>query len=67
MCPQPVRKKILEKHPEAKEVPIYTLLIDGNNLLRISMKDSKTNSDGLHYGGIFQFLLKIRIMLQKKT
>ena len=60
---QPVRKIIQETHPELSAKPFYTLLIDGNNLLKQSMIDSKVNSDGIHYGGIFQFLLQIRILL----
>lgn len=53
---QPIRKDIKEKigEPEKK---IYTLLIDGNNLLRQAMVDTKVNGNGIHYGGIFQSVL----------
>ena len=61
---QPVRKTIKELHPEINVKPFYTLLIDGNNLLRITMKDSKINSDGIHYGGIFQFFLQMKILMK---
>ena len=57
---QPVRKIIKETHPEINVKPFYTLLVDGNNLLRLSMADTKTNGDGNHYGGIFQFFLQIK-------
>lgn len=60
---QPVRQTIQATHPELGAKPFYTLIIDGNNLLRQSMADEKVNVDGLHYGGIFQFLLQIRMML----
>ena len=60
---QPVRQIIKEAHPELTVKPIYTLLVDGNNLLKQSMIDSKVNSEGIHYGGIFQFLLQLRILL----
>lgn len=60
---QPVRQTIQAMHPELGAKPFYTLIIDGNNLLRQSMADEKVNVDGLHYGGIFQFLLQIRMML----
>lgn len=60
---QPVRQTIQATHPELVAKPFYTLIIDGNNLLRQSMADEKVNADGLHYGGIFQFLLQIRMML----
>lgn len=60
---QPVRRTIQATHPELGAKPFYTLIIDGNNLLRQSMADEKVNVDGLHYGGIFQFFLQIRMML----
>lgn len=61
---QPVRKIIQENHPELVAKPFYTLLIDGNNLLRISMVDTKANADGIHYGGIFQFFLQIKLLMR---
>lgn len=63
---QPVRKNIAELHPELAEKNTYSLLVDGTNLLRISFQDPKLNTDGVHYGGVFQFLLQLKIMLQKK-
>ena len=60
---QPVRQIIKEMHPELSSKPFYTLIIDGNNLLRMSMADTKVNSDGIHYGGIFQFFLQIRMLM----
>lgn len=63
---QPVRKNIAELHPEVSEQSEYTLIIDGTNLLRISFADDRVNTDGVHYGGIFQFLLQMKIMLKKK-
>ena len=61
---QPVRKSIQETHPELSAKPFYTLIIDGNNLLRQCMADSKVNADGIHYGGIFQFFLQIKLMMK---
>jgi len=63
---QPVRKNIIETHPELSEKSTYTLLVDGTNLLRVCMKDERINTDGVHYGGVFQFLLQIKILLMKK-
>lgn len=60
---QPVRNNIKELHPELTNKPFYTLIVDGSNLLKISMIDTKVNSEGVHYGGIFQFLLQLRILL----
>lgn len=63
---QPIKKKIQETHPEMIQEPSFkTLLIDGNSLLFSCMADTKVNSDGLHYGGVFQFLLQIRMMITK--
>lgn len=63
---QPVRQIIKELHPEINEKPTYTLLVDGTMLLRLSFKDESVNNDGIHYGGVFQFLLQLKILLQKK-
>jgi len=63
---QPVRKTIKETHPDINIKPFYTLLVDGNNVLRYCFKDTRTNSEGVHYGGVFQFLLQLKIMLLKK-
>lgn len=63
---QPVRKIIKEVHAEKLIEPIYTLLIDGTNLLRISFADPKINTKGEHIGGTFQFLLQMKMLLNIK-
>ena len=63
---QPVRQVIKEMHPEINEKSTYTLLVDGTMLLHLSFKDESVNTDGIHYGGVFQFLLQLKILLQKK-
>lgn len=64
---QPVRKQIQEVHPDTiKGQPIYTLLVDGNSLLFSCFADDKINGDGVHYGAVYQFLLQLRILMQKK-
>lgn len=64
---QPIRKIIQETHADLiKEPQTLTLLVDGNSLLFSSFADDKVNSDGVHYGAIFQFLLQIRIQLSKR-
>ena len=63
---QPVKENIVKIHPELAEKTTYSLIIDGTNLLRLSFADTRLNTDGIHYGGVFQFLLQIKIMLQKK-
>ena len=63
---QPIRKKILEENPHLMDsAPFYTLLVDGTNLLRICFADTKVNTNGMHYGGVFQFLLQLSLMLKK--
>ena len=58
---QPVRRKIKENHgEEIGKKTIFTLLVDGNSLLKLCMKDSKLNTDGEHIGGLFQFLLQLK-------
>lgn len=64
---QPVRANIQATHPEINQKLTYTLLVDGGNILRMTMADTRLNSAGIHYGGTFQFLLQLRIMLQKKA
>lgn len=67
LMPQPIKKKIQETHPEMiQEKPFYTLLVDGNSLLFSCMADPKVNSDGIHYGGVFQFLLQLKIIMSKR-
>lgn len=63
---QPIRKKVLEKNPELEKKPFYTLLVDGNGLLNVSFADTTLNSDGEHYGAVYQFLNQLRIMFTKK-
>ena len=65
--PQPIKKKIQETHPEMiQEKPFYTLLVDGNSLLFSCMADPKVNSDGIHYGGVFKFLLQLKMIMSKR-
>lgn len=59
-----VPKKIKEQH-DIKEPIFNTLLIDGSNVLRLSQKDQTLSSNGKPTGGIFQFLLQMKMMLQK--
>lgn len=63
---QPVRKQIIEQHPELSEKPIYTLLVDGTNVLKICEVASKVNTRGEEYGAFFTFLVKMKTLLKKK-
>lgn len=63
---QPIPKKIKENNPNAGLRPYNTLLIDGSNVLELSsLGDTTVSSSGKQTGGISQFLLQLRIMLQK--
>lgn len=47
---------------------IYTLLIDGNSIMKMSISaDHRIGGNGLEYGMVFQTLLQIKIMLNKKS
>lgn len=64
---QPVRNKIKEVHGEnVDKKPIFTLLCDGNSLLKVCMKDSTVNGRGEHIGGIFQFLIQLKKMMSQR-
>jgi len=61
---QPIRPIIRQEYSDNSDKTFYTLIIDGNNLLRQCLIDTKENADGKHYGGVFQFFLQVRMMLQ---
>lgn len=64
---QPIPKKIIETYNLVEEKPFYTLLVDGNSLLEVAFNgDPRINSRGEHIGGIFQFLLQLKILLAKR-
>ena len=64
---QPIRKAVIEAHPEVAIKPFYTLLVDGTNLLRIAFADkNKFNRNGIHYGGVYRFLSMLRDMMEKR-
>ena len=63
---QPIPKKIKENRPELGEKKFTTLLIDGSNILELSVSaDRRIGSNGNIIGGIFQFLLQMKLLLQK--
>lgn len=63
---QPIPKKIKDNNPKYSEEKFTTLLVDGSNILELSSSaDRRIGSNGKIIGGIFQFLLQLKIMLQK--
>lgn len=64
--PQPVPKRIQKVKPQTLCKSFNTLLIDGSNILELSsLADTKVSSSGKSIGGITQFLLQIKLLLQK--
>jgi 5'-3' exonuclease len=64
--PQPVPKRIQKVKPQTLCKTFNTLLIDGSNILELSsLADTKVSSSGKNIGGITQFLLQIKLLLQK--
>lgn len=63
---QPIPRKIKTIKPNADVKQFTTLLVDGSNILELSSSaDHTLNCKGVEYGGIFQFFLQIKMMLQK--
>lgn len=63
---QPVPKRIQKTKPQTLCKTFNTLLIDGSNILELSsLADTKVSSSGKNIGGITQFLLQIKLLLQK--
>ena len=66
MTNQPIPKIVKETHA-IEDKPIFTLLVDSNSLLEHCFHGcKKLNSRGEEYGGIFQFLLQLKIIMSKK-
>lgn len=63
---QPIRRNIKENHNISDIKPIYTLLIDGNSVMKMSAVDKRKSGKGLEYGMLYQTLLQIKIQIQKK-
>lgn len=52
---QVIRKKIKEVHNIDETPPIFTLLVDGNSLLKQSLVSQKIGTNGKDYGAVYQF------------
>lgn len=64
---QPIPKHIQEKNPSLGVKTFNTLLVDGSNILELSSLADTTLSSttGKMIGGIFQFFMQLKLMLQK--
>ena len=64
---QPVRNRIKEVYgEEVGKKPIFTLLVDGNSLLKVAMRDEMIGDKGEHVGGIFQFLIQMKKLMTQR-
>lgn len=64
--PQPIPKRIQQNNPDVCKKPFNTLLIDGSNILELSsLGDNTVSSSGKPIGGVFQFFLQLKMLLQK--
>ena len=64
---QIVRKKIAESNNISTLKPIYSLVVDGTNLLKIALVNKDhNNSKGECYGGVINFLRMLGDILRKK-
>lgn len=62
---QVIKKSIKEANNVKDEPIIRTLLIDGNNLMKISLVDKRANSKNEEYGMIFQFIWQLHKLLSR--
>ena len=63
---QPIPKRIKEQNPTLEMKPYNTLLIDGSNLLEVCFRACKQiSTTGKNMGGVFEFLLQVKLMLRK--
>lgn len=62
---QVIRKSVKESHNINDEPTIRTLLVDGNNLMKISLVDKRSNSKNEEYGMVFQFLWQLNKLLSR--
>lgn len=64
---QVIRREIKEDNGIKYENNIYTLLLDMNSIMKMAISaDHRVNLKGVEYGMVFQTLLQIKMMLNKK-
>lgn len=59
-------RQIVKKDRNSQEPSIYTLVLDMNNIMKISLRNDKVNEDGVVYGMITSALRLIGNVLSKK-
>ena len=63
---QPIRKRVAEANNINQTKYFYTLLVDGNNILKMASVDHKMNNEGKEYGIVLTSLRMIGDILRKK-
>jgi len=63
---QPIKKSRAVANSVSNKEAIYSLVVDGNNLLKISLVDKTMNSSGQEYGAVVSFLRILGTILNKK-
>lgn len=63
---QPIKKSRAEANGVNLEKTIYSLIVDGNNLLKMSLVDKTMNSKGEEYGAVMSFIRMLGTILNKK-
>jgi 5'-3' exonuclease len=63
---QPIKKSRAVANGVSNKEAIYSLVVDGNNLLKISLVDKTMNSSGQEYGAVVSFLRILGTILNKK-
>ena len=57
--------KQVTKHNK-KDESFYSVIVDGNNLLKMSLVDKTMNSKGEEYGAVMSFIRMLGTILNKK-
>ncbi len=63
---QPIKKHRAAANGISTEKQCYSLICDGNNLLKIALVDKTMNSKGEEYGAVMSFLRILGTLLSKK-
>ena len=63
---QPIKKSIAEANNINPTKSLYTLVCDGNNMLKIALVDKRMNNDGREYGAVLNFIRMLGNILLKK-
>ena len=63
---QPVKKRIAEANNINTSRSEYSLIVDGNNLLKISLVDKRMNDKGEVYGAVLTFIRQLGVILSRK-